>query len=298
MSKYPEIIIIVGSGRSGTSYLQRTLRDTLDIGFFREPKFVIPIYRKLHQFGDLCVEENLRKLVRYILADGIFERLSSVKNISSIFDEIFPLIDEPTYSGVLYTIFEYVAEKQGKDRLGYKFPSDINNMPELAKIFPTARFVHMLRDGRDVAISLLRQNWGPVNLYSGSRYWAKRTERGRKARLSLADRYIETRFEDLILNTEDTASVLGEFLNQGENMKQVNRLIEQINRTKKTSAVYAWKTKLSDDQVYLCESAANSVLNACGYPLRFNGRAKLQPLKAWYYLSSDIALRAFQKLKR
>jgi hypothetical protein len=53
MIEYPEITIIIGSGRSGTSYLQRTLRESLNIGFFREPKFIIPLYRHLHRFPNL-----------------------------------------------------------------------------------------------------------------------------------------------------------------------------------------------------------------------------------------------------
>jgi len=298
LSDYPEIVIIVGSGRSGTSYLQRTLRDTFDIGFFREPKYIIPIYRQLFRFGDLRVEKNLQRLVRQILRDEIFERLSTIKNIPSIFDELYPRVTEPTYSGILYAIFEYVAEKQNKHRLGYKFPSDIINIPDLANIFPTARFVHMLRDGRDVAISLLRQHWGAVNLYAGSKYWANRTSQGRKAGISLSGRYIEVRFEDLVLHTEDTASTLGEFLIQKKNVEQVNDLIRQINTTKKKSAVYGWKTKLTKDQVFMCESAANSELKACGYPLEYNGMAKISPFKAWYYLSSDLFSRIARKGKR
>jgi len=250
LANFPEIIIIVGSGRSGTSYLQRTLRDTLDIGFFREPNYIVPIYRQLHRFGDLTKEENLQRLVRHILADRIFEHLGSTSTTSNIYDQLYPRISIPTYSGILYAIFDYIAEKQGKHRLGYKFPGDIINIPDLAKIFPTARFVHMLRDGRDVAISLLNQQWGPMNLYAGSRFWAERTNQGCKAGLALSDRYIETRFEDLILNTEEAASDLGKFLSRDKTMKQVDGLIEEINRTKKISAVYGWKTKLADSQVY------------------------------------------------
>lgn len=296
MINFPEIIIIVGSGRSGTSYLQRTLRDTLDIGFFREPNYIIPVYHQLHRFGDLEKEENLQKLVKRILSEKIFERLSNKKDISNIYNELYSRITIPSYSGILYEIFNYIAEKQGKHRLGYKYPGDIINIPLLAEIFPSARFVHILRDGRDVAISLLTQKWGPTNLYSGSRYWAQRTTRGHEAGLSLLDRYIEIRFEDLILETEETVTILGEFLNRGHNLEQVDRLTEQINKTKNTSSVYNWKTKLTDNQIYMCESAAGPVLQECGYHLKFSGTAKIHPLKSLYYLSTDITSRALQRL--
>ncbi|GAG00019.1 unnamed protein product, partial [marine sediment metagenome] len=59
---YPEIICIVGSGRCGSRYLSRMLRDSMDIGFRYEPKFIVPIYRRLHHFGDLAQPENLRRL--------------------------------------------------------------------------------------------------------------------------------------------------------------------------------------------------------------------------------------------
>lgn len=297
MPKYPEIIIIVGSGRSGTSYLQRTLRDTLDIGFFREPKYIIPVYQRLSRFGNLDNSENLQRLVKYILQDGIFEHLSTVKNIPSIYDELFPRISEPTYSGVLYAIFAYIAEKQEKSRLGYKFPSDITHLSELAEIFPTARFVHMMRDGRDVAISLLNQSWGAENLFAGSRFWSRQTRKGRADGRNLSDRYIEIRYENFIENSDEVALKLGEFLNRGQNIEQVQGFVTKVKDTKKVSSVYGWKATLSKEQVFLCEAAAGSELQACGYELEFDGKASISPLAAGYYISTDLFSRFFRNLR-
>ena len=296
MSQIPEITIIVGSGRSGTSFVQRTLRDTMDIGFFREPKYVIPIYRQLFRFGDLSQEKNLLRLLKYILEEEIFFRFSEVFGIKSLVDEILSRINESSYSGVLYAIFGYIAQMQGKSRLGYKFPSDVTNINELALIFPTARFIHMLRDGRDVAISLLDQDWGAENLYAGSKFWARQTLLGRKAGSQLPGRYFETRYEDLILNTEDVAFSLGKFLNNGKRIEQINEFVNQVQKTKETSSVYRWKKKLSAKQVYICEAASSSELEANGYELIYCGNAKIPSVYEGYYLFSDFFLRASRNL--
>ena len=69
-----------------------------------------------------------------------------------------------------------LADVQGHSRLGYKDPADIINLSRIAELLPTARFVQIIRDGRDVARSFLKFDWGPTNVFAGSRYWARRVE--------------------------------------------------------------------------------------------------------------------------
>lgn len=294
---YPEITIIVSCGRSGTSYVQTTLNESMDIGFCREPKFIIPLYQRLSKFGNLAHQRNLHRLVDEIFA-GYITRIKQKNNIIISRDEIIKRIKEPTYSSVLYAIFELVAEKQGKTKLGYKFPGDILHLPTLSKIFPTARFVHVIRDGRDVALSLLRMKWGPTNLYAGCRYWARRTAIGKDDGISLGDRYFEFRFEDLLLKTELVGEALGKFINGGCNPKQVQGFVNQINNTKNTEIVYGWINKLDKKQRYLCEAAIGELLQAYGYTIEFGGEAKISSPLSSYYLVNDFVIRSWAHITK
>jgi len=290
---YPEITCIVGSGRCGSRYLSRMLRHSMDIGFRHEPKFVVPMYRQLRRFGDLKKVENLRRL-----SDAILKYLHLYVELSFQTEEILERVAEPTYTSVLYAVFQLVAERLGNSRLGYKDPADIVHLPLLAEILPTARFVHIIRDGRDVALSLLKFRWGPTNLYCGARYWAHVVATGRRDGAHLADRYFELRFEDLILNTEHTATELGRFVNRNHSADQIQDLVQRINSTKRSENVQVWTRELRLSQRHLCEAAAGEVLSSCGYPIEFDGRARIPPLKAVYYSSADLALRIKNRLTR
>src|SRR4051794_27962840 len=58
-------------------------------------------------------------------------------------------------------VFAAYAAAQGKPRYADKTPHYVSHLPLLAERFPEARFVHVVRDGRDVALSLLEVPWGP-----------------------------------------------------------------------------------------------------------------------------------------
>jgi hypothetical protein len=296
--EYPEIHIIVGSGRCGTTYLTWLLATSLGIGFPAEPKFVIPMYRQLYRFGSLERAANLRRLVERIHKGDVFDHIHRVTGVSSRPEDILERVQEPTYTGVLYAVFQLLAEKRNRSRLGYKDPFDVTHLPLLAQLLPTARFIHIIRDGRDVALSFQKFLWGPTNLYCGARYWARLVSTGRKDGADLGNRYFELRLEDLMLDPDKTAAELGEFINRGDHPEQVRNLVERVNRTRKPDNVQVWKQNMNEHQRYLCEAAAGDVLQACGYSTEFGSKASILPLKRTVYLTADFALRVRNRLRR
>jgi Sulfotransferase family len=297
-SRYPEIIVIIGCPRSGTKYLAAQLRMTMGIGFPTEPKFVVPTYRRLHRFGNLEEPGNLRGLVEVICRTRAFRRLDVKKSVPVNPNDILEQVREPTYTGVLYAVFKWMAAERGQPRLGYKDPYDTAHLPLLAELFPTGRFVHIIRDGRDVARSLLKFSWGSNNVYSGARYWAQTVAKARHDGAALRDRYFELRLEDLTFNTVEVATNLGQFINRGRDPEQVQALIERVERTKNPDLLNAWKQKMSARERYLCEAASGEVLEACGYPTEFQGKARISPLRAASYDSADFAVRVRNRLLR
>jgi hypothetical protein len=112
-----------------------------------------------------------------------------------------------TVRHALRAFYSLYAEGQGKPRWGDKTPDYLLTMSRLSRALPEARFVHLIRDGRDVAVS--RRRWReragaedrPVDAWAGQ--WSRWISAGRQ-QAEKVDHYLEIRYEDLIAETEPT----------------------------------------------------------------------------------------------
>lgn len=69
------------------------------------------------------------------------------------------------------------------------------------KLFPNAKFINMVRDGRDVALSVSKERWGPDDPHEALTWWAIRIEKAHNALLKVrAKDQMQMRLEDLIVN--------------------------------------------------------------------------------------------------
>lgn len=111
-------------------------------------------------------------------------------------------------------MFGLYADDHGKELYGDKTPGYVNHIEMLAALFPEARFVHIIRDGRDVALGYLdRDEWGPATVAEAALYWRSRVSRGRGGGHQLgADRYAEVRYEDLVDDPGDITRRVCDFL--------------------------------------------------------------------------------------
>src|SRR2546426_6079816 len=110
-------------------------------------------------------------------------------------------------------LFAMYARLSGKPLYGDKTPRYVLNLPQLADLFPEARFVHIIRDGRDVTMSLLEKDWGANNAVEGALIWKRSVEAGREAALILGPaRYREISYERLIDDPEAVVRSVCEFI--------------------------------------------------------------------------------------
>ena len=84
-------------------------------------------------------------------------------------------------------------------------------MHRIESVLPEARFVHLVRDGRDVALSVLGMNWGPSTVPEAAFRWKKRILRAREQAPRIGH-YVEIRYEDLVRDTEATLRRICEFV--------------------------------------------------------------------------------------
>jgi hypothetical protein len=98
--------------------------------------------------------------------------------------------------------FGLCAAKADKPRWGDKSPSYRLRMRRIASALPEARFVHVIRDGRDVALSLMDVPWGPGTVAEAAEMWARDIKRTRR-QAKRVGHYMELRYEDLVAEPEE-----------------------------------------------------------------------------------------------
>ena len=114
----------------------------------------------------------------------------------------------------LRAFYKIFPERQGKPRYGEKTPAYVKNMLKIERAMPEARFIHVIRDGRDVALSRWKRTLGDKDPAPASRVaetWARRIRRAQRHGRKL-DHYMELRYEDLVTDTEPNLRRIAEFL--------------------------------------------------------------------------------------
>jgi hypothetical protein len=101
----------------------------------------------------------------------------------------------------LRSFYGLYAESAGKPRWGDKSPKYVRRMRLLHETLPEARFIHVIRDGRAVALSLSGVSWGPQTVAEAADRWVSDIERARKLARRLPH-YIEVRYEELVADPE------------------------------------------------------------------------------------------------
>jgi len=260
-------VMIVGHGSSGTSILTRLMRDYLGVAFGTESQFIVRYYRRLHRYGELADDANLRRLIRDILGERWFERSRKFGGFAPSVDGVFDDVQERTYRGVLEAVFGQFAKHLGTARWGDKTPEYTHDLPILGELFPDAKYVHMVRDGRDVALSVMGRYWGAKNVFTAAREW--------KGAIGQVDAFLGTlpdekklviTYEGMLARpVEAFAQIIG-FLDI-ENTN--NRLLDAIARPLAADLMRTnydkWRTRMSAAERTRFERVAAGTLARHGY---------------------------------
>ena len=186
-------------------------------------------------------------------------------------------------------VFAAYAAARGKERWGDKTPLYMQYLPLLERLFPTARYVHLVRDGRDAALSFLdvpqgimTEGWGhPRDAEGFARQW--RTEvlaaRALGRRLG-AGRCLEVRYERLVEAPEETLRAVCDFaalpyepamlgyVGQSESARKPHQ--RRLNQPP-TPGVRDWREAMGADDERRFEDVAGDLLRALGYEVRGDG---------------------------
>lgn len=113
---------------------------------------------------------------------------------------------------LINAVGEFRRSGSGVDRWGIKIMRDIGKLDAYGKVWPNAQFIHILRDGRDVAASQMLEHgtWGYGDIKVAAKKWADLISKTRK--LAKPYRMMEVKYEDLVVDSERTIRRLLDFL--------------------------------------------------------------------------------------
>ena len=272
-------LFIVGCPRSGTTLLQRITEAHSQIAMVPELFWVTDQVRSK---GGLKLHEPVTKeIVTRLFEHKRFSLLGMDRNE---FIELYK--PGATFGEFVGSIFDLYGRKNQKKLVGNKTPDYVQNISELHQQWPSSRFVHLIRDGRDVCLSIL--NWKKADRTTGryspyredpvstiALYWKRKVLLGRQAGRALNENlYSEVFYESLILRAENECRALCEFLQIPYEQKMVrfyeNRPdTEKARNTKSwmpvTKGFRDWRTQMPLPDIEKFEAVAGDLLEELGY---------------------------------
>lgn len=291
-------VFVMGCHRSGTNLLYDTL---LSAGGFALYHGYLPFYKIfIPRFGHPRNMANRRKIVDAFVRSKGFER--SGLNASDLSVKL--LAEGKTAGDFIRIVMDEVAHQQGACRWAVYDPDNLLHIPRIKADMPDALFIHIVRDGRDIALSLKKMGgfrpfpWRrrPRNLFETALYWQWTVQTGRRHGSQLPNDYLEIHYEDLVTAPRETLNKLSEFLDHDLDYDRIRDAalgrVRQSNSSfldeggeSSAHPVNRWKERLSAQEIRDLETLIGPCLQENGYPLTSTAEQRSQNLR-WKFLAA------------
>ena len=295
-------VFVVGSPRSGTTLLYHMLLSAGNFAIYRTESQVFNLMEP--RFGDFSNARN-------------FERMFSAWKRSRLFhetkldlQEIVGALPSPCRNGgeFLRTVMERVARHQGVARWADCTPEHVLYLKRIKQTIPQALVVHVIRDGRDVALSMAKQAWIHPFPWDRGRdievaalYWEWVIEKGREMGTALGQDYMEVRFEQIVQRPQAALQAVGEFIGQPLDYEAIRKaglgsvsqpnssFVEPANAG--FSPIARWKVSMPKQVLTNVQALTGQTLQSLNYALADCSEvpAKL-PVRAFYRRYFDTKL--------
>ena len=280
MSQNP-YVFIVGAPRSGTTLLQRMVDAHPNIAIPHESHWIPRWYEErtgLTPEGFVTPE-----LISSLLKYAKFGRLGLSR------EELEALIKsgEPvSYSTFVSGVFDLHGKVQGKPLVGDKTPSYARRIRTLHTLWPQARFVHLIRDGRDVCLSYVAwekfkkraslATWNEDPVTTTALWWECHVQLAQEAGRRLDQNlYYEMRYESLVTSPAEECKSLCTFLGVPYHNAMI-RFHEGRTKTKPglsakrawlpiTPGLRNWRSQMPAEDIVRFEATSGNLLDALGY---------------------------------
>jgi hypothetical protein len=273
-----EILFVFGAARSGTTILNNLLYRHFSYGMGPEGTFLADWAQRLPRYGDLGQSANLHRLVDDISHCQMLH-IARHRYRRNPFDVtpalILEKLREHSYAGVVCAIFECMAELQGCSRVGNKNPDYGLQFPLLDRLYPTqAKYLCIVRDGRDVALSILKTRWGLSSSYIAAKVWSQSLAALDQMQRQLgAERLHVLSYEDLLRSPRETLEGLRGFLGVPPGEAKIEAAAAEILEGRRAVNFDKWKREMSARDLRMFEGLAGPWLEKYGYRLSGNSTA-------------------------
>jgi Sulfotransferase family len=274
-------VFVIGCHRSGTNLLYDML---LSSGGFAIYRSHLAVFESLiPRFGSLENRGNRENLLRTWLQTKCFRctGLDAETLSSRILNECRSGPD------FIRIVMGTVAQSQGAPRWALYDPDNVLHIEKLKAGMPNALFLHIVRDGRDIALSLKKMGgFRPLpwrrskigSLVATGLYWEWMVRSGRKGGNRFPADYMEIRYEDLVTAPQEVLQKVGAFLAHDLDFSRIrsvglgrlsesNSSFREENPEQKINPVGRWRQRLSRDEVGAIEAAIGGCLEETGYSL-------------------------------
>ena len=286
----PPAPFVVGVSRSGTTLLRLMLDAHPDLAIPPETHFIPKLIR------DVRKDESGDPAAVAIETITTHRRWPDFQLDPDEFANRVRALRDPGVTEILRTFYELYAEREDKRRWGDKSPPYVRKMRRIGAVLPEARFIHLIRDGRDVALSLTEVEWGPETIPEAAKKWTQWIAKARR-QANRIEHYLEVRYEDLVTDPEPTLRQVCEFVElefsedmltyherASERMSEVVREFqigggplltandrakqhELVSEPPRADRLARWQNDMSAADQALFEEIAGDLLTELGYPL-------------------------------
>jgi len=284
------MFFIIGNPRSGTSLFRLLLTSHTDIHIPPECGFMVWWLEKYKNWS--WAEGDLELFLDDLFSAKKIEfwNLDRESLTADLWD-----VKPKDYASLAQAIYLHHRNKSGKINavLGDKNNFHLNHIFDLNQLFPDSKFVHIIRDGRDVATSYVNMSKIqsqsdyrprlPSSIEKIAKEWRKNIEEIHKGFAKLArESFLEIRYEDLVLETEKTLLKVCEFLGQNYQPTMLDFYLNNQENSLEPSEFMAWKSRtlnkidpsaigkwknLPQDDIERFENISGEVLSKYNYPV-------------------------------
>ncbi|MCW2921742.1 MAG: sulfotransferase [Thermoleophilia bacterium] len=230
---------IVGSDRSGTTMLRLILDRAVDGPAIPPETMFIVDFRPVLRAGRLGDHAAAIAFTRRVWAHP------RVRLWNLAGDAPLPppgLTHEEAFRWGVEQPFLAYMRREGKAWWADKTPPHIDHVDLLAEVFPGAKFVELVRDGRDVALSIMGLPFGGNNPWTAARRWAHCVREGERQRAARPGEVALVRYEDLVTRPAAEVQRLSEFLEIGYDEDML--AVEKTDAAKLQQDQQAWFSNL------------------------------------------------------
>jgi hypothetical protein len=266
-------LLLLGVRRSGTTLLRVMLDGNPELAIPDESYFIPQLVAR-HR-GSVDADEFVDDL----------RRLPTLREWGLPVEEVRPRLRDGMSAGeAVAAIYQAYAQRQGKQRWGDKTPMYMQHLTLLERLFPEARYVHLIRDGRDAALSFLSmpegvvtRTWAhPDSAADFACQWRLEVAAARALGRRVGERYLELRYEDLVSDTDGALRSICDFAQLPYDRAMLDytgrvdvsaKPHQQRLKEAPRTGVRDWRTEMPAEDVAEFEAVAGGLLESCGYPV-------------------------------